>query len=108
MSTQRLHPLIWLARRETRSSVRDGTPPFFVDVARASRACMASGTMIAGLLIRACMIVSSRVCGVLAPRTIEQVADRHCQHGPLTDDGPSRDAVRAESGWSDGQRGISN
>src|SRR2546428_102241 len=36
MSTQRLQPLIWLARRWTRPSVRDGTPPFSADAPRAS------------------------------------------------------------------------
>lgn len=52
----KLQPLIWLARSWTRPSVRDGTPPCSADAFRAYRACMASGTIVTGLLIRACMI----------------------------------------------------
>src|SRR5262249_23610244 len=56
MSRQRLHPLIWLARKWTRASVLDGTPAFSVDFASATSASIASGTIIAGFCIRACII----------------------------------------------------
>src|SRR6266568_3827971 len=55
-STQKLQPLIWLARRWTSSSVADGTPPFLVALSRACMAFVASGRIVAGLLIRVCMI----------------------------------------------------
>jgi len=48
-----------LARRWTRYTVRDGTPAFFVALPRASRACRASGTTIAGLFILARMVAVS-------------------------------------------------
>jgi hypothetical protein len=47
---------IWLARRWTRPRVRDGTPPLTADVPRARTARIASGTIIAGFFIVACMI----------------------------------------------------
>src|SRR5215831_16661064 len=55
MSTQALQPLIWLARRLTSSSVRSGTALFLVAAARACRAFITSGTIIAGCFIRACI-----------------------------------------------------
>src|SRR5467141_2360661 len=42
--------------------VFDGTPPFSADFPRACRAFMASGTIIAGLLIRACIVSLLQLC----------------------------------------------
>src|SRR5260221_10930051 len=53
-----LQPLIWLARRRISSNVLAGTPPLTAAVPRAVKALRASGTRKAGLVIRACMIVS--------------------------------------------------
>src|SRR5262249_52447483 len=55
-STQKLQPLIWLARRWTSSSTACGMPPFLVALSRVSMPFMASGRMVAGLLIRASMV----------------------------------------------------
>src|SRR5262249_22462934 len=53
MSTQTLQPLIWLARRWTRPSVRVGTPPASEAALSACRAFMASGTRSTGVVILA-------------------------------------------------------
>ena len=52
-ATQKLQPLIWLARRCTRPRVRDGTPPCSVAAVSAWMAVSASGMIIAGCCIRA-------------------------------------------------------
>src|SRR5262245_35518816 len=57
MSTQKLQPLIWLVRRWTSSSTVCGTPPFLVATRRACMPLFASGSITAGLLIRACIMV---------------------------------------------------
>src|SRR5712691_5936861 len=53
--------VIWLARRWARPSVRGGTPAFSVAAASVCSACRASGTIIAGFFIRACMVLSYQV-----------------------------------------------
>src|SRR5260370_5790862 len=63
MSAQTLQPLIWLARNSTRLSVFDDTPPFSAATLRAFRARMASGMIITGFFIRACMIALLLVLG---------------------------------------------
>jgi len=55
-STQALQPLTWLTRRWTSSSVAGGTPPSLVALSRAWMGAMASGRIIAGFFIRACMV----------------------------------------------------
>src|SRR3989442_1681598 len=60
MSTQKLQPLIWLARRWTSLCVVGGMPPFAAAFARASSAWSASGTGPAMFGIRGAIV--ARVC----------------------------------------------
>jgi Sigma-70 region 2 len=57
MSRHTLHPLIWLARTSTKYKVLAGTPALRAAASRFCRASIAPGTVIAGLFIRACMLV---------------------------------------------------
>src|SRR5712691_3480804 len=77
MSTQTLQPLIWLARRWARASVRGGTPAFSVAAASVCSACRASGTIIAGFFIRACMVLSCRVSVLTVSHRMRSTRHRH-------------------------------
>src|SRR5262249_26965582 len=55
-STQKLQPLIWLARRWASSSVVDGTPPSRAALSRAWAPGVAPGRIVAGLRNRECMV----------------------------------------------------
>src|SRR5262249_26012815 len=56
-STLTLQPLLWPARRSTRPSVCGGTPPCCAAAHSAWIGCIASGMIIAGFCIRACILV---------------------------------------------------
>src|SRR5262245_32814288 len=91
MSRQTLQPLIWLVRRWTRPRVRAGTPPFSRDFPRAKRACMASGTSIAGFFILACSgsrswfrsLAGTRRADVTDERPDRALNIRYLSHRPV-------------------------
>jgi hypothetical protein len=62
ISTQKLHPLIWLARSSTILSVVYGTPVLEAETLSPCRASIAPGTIITGCFMRGPMLIPFVAC----------------------------------------------